>query len=301
MPTSRSEIAATELDGIIYVAGGLLTFGPTTAFEAYDPTTNTWRSLAPLPVGLHHIAMAAARGRVFVTGGYGNIFFRPNRRSAWAYDPKENRWIPIANMPAPRTAHAMASIDGKLHVIGGVGLNSASLWVYDPRVDRWDTTRKPMLTSREQLAAVGVNGKLYVIGGRWKGRGNLGKVEVYDAETDRWETRRDMPTPRSSLTAALVDGRIHVTGGEIPFPGHIFGEHEVYDPAPDTWSALSNLPTPRHGLASAAISGQWFVVGWATRPGVLTLFTRSDVVEIFAPSGTSLNRRLANHAVDGNY
>jgi hypothetical protein len=49
MPTARSEIAVTQLDGRIYVAGGIGRLGTTDAFEVYDPLTNTWRSLAPLP------------------------------------------------------------------------------------------------------------------------------------------------------------------------------------------------------------------------------------------------------------
>ena len=40
MPTERSEVAAVDLDGKIYVFGG---FGAgATANEEYDPSTNTW-------------------------------------------------------------------------------------------------------------------------------------------------------------------------------------------------------------------------------------------------------------------
>ncbi len=79
MPTARSEIAATVLDGRIYVAGGIGRLGTTGAFEVYEPATDGWRALAPLPVPLHHLAMAAAGGRIYVTGGYDDIFFTPDR------------------------------------------------------------------------------------------------------------------------------------------------------------------------------------------------------------------------------
>ena len=47
MPTIRTELAVAELDGQIYVAGGL---GGLTAFEAYDPKTDTWTARAALPM-----------------------------------------------------------------------------------------------------------------------------------------------------------------------------------------------------------------------------------------------------------
>ena len=42
----------------------------------------------------------------------------------------------------------------------------------------------------------------------------LSKVEMYDPETDTWEQRADMPTPRSAVSTSVVDGKIFVIGGE---------------------------------------------------------------------------------------
>jgi hypothetical protein len=52
--------------------------------------------------------------------------------------------------------------------------------VYSAPSDRWDASRKALPTAREHLAAAVVDGRLYVIGGRWGGRGNLATVEMYD-------------------------------------------------------------------------------------------------------------------------
>ena len=59
MPTSRSELAAAALAGRIYVAGGIAQWGTTAAFEAYDPATDRWEELPPLPEAVHHLAAAA--------------------------------------------------------------------------------------------------------------------------------------------------------------------------------------------------------------------------------------------------
>ncbi|MDQ3221973.1 MAG: hypothetical protein M3Q75_00615, partial [Gemmatimonadota bacterium] len=51
-PRFHRQGAAAVLDGKFYVAGGIGQGGSAvTALDVYDPVTNTWRALAPLPVG----------------------------------------------------------------------------------------------------------------------------------------------------------------------------------------------------------------------------------------------------------
>ncbi len=281
MATARSEIAVTKLDGRIYVAGGIGRLGTTDVFEVYDPATNAWRPLAPLPEAAHHLAMAAAGGRIYVSGGYANILFRPDRKSAWVYDPKADEWRRIADMPGPRAAHKLLTLGGKIYAVGGVGPDSTALWVYDTATERWDTSRAPLPTAREHLAAVAVAGKLYVIAGRWSGRGNLAVVEAYDPSTDRWTPMADLPAPRGGHTAAAVKGRIHVTGGEDLASGDTFANHWFYDPMADGWTAEPAMPTARHGLDSAAVDERWYVVGGGTGAGGRTFFTLTDLIEVY--------------------
>ena len=87
----------------------------------------------------------------------------------------------------------------------------------------------------------------------------------------------DLPTQRGALTAAVVDGRIHVTGGERE--SGTFREHEVWDPVKRAWERWPDLPSPRHGLASGEIDGQWIVAGGGKVPDLSV----SDIVEIFTP------------------
>ena len=61
MPTPRSEVAVVPLDGKVYVFGG---FGSgANSNEEYDPATNTWRRLAPIPRGVDHSAAISTRGK----------------------------------------------------------------------------------------------------------------------------------------------------------------------------------------------------------------------------------------------
>jgi N-acetylneuraminic acid mutarotase len=59
------------MDGKIYVSGGFTTLGELSdAFEAYDPVTNTWTTLASLSEVRADHASAAAHGKLYVFGGF---------------------------------------------------------------------------------------------------------------------------------------------------------------------------------------------------------------------------------------
>jgi non-specific serine/threonine protein kinase len=82
---------------------------------------------------------------------------------------------------------------------------------------------------------------------------NLGTLECYLPQTDRWEKLADAPTPRGGVGAAAWDGRIYLVGGEQPLG--TFKEVEIYDERTGAWSRGPDLPTPRHGIAVAAVGG----------------------------------------------
>ncbi len=283
MPTPRSEVVAAALDGLIYVVGGLTSAGGLTAFEAYDPTTNTWSVLPPIPEARHHTAMAALNGRIYVTGGYGRDGFNRVLGTNWMYDPKTGRWSEAPPMPGDRAAHAMVAVGPRLFVAGGVAADPNSVWSFDPAIGKWDTSWAPIPSMREHTSAASLDGKLYVVGGRWS-RGNLNVAEVLDPETNTWTPLPSMPSPRGGLTAAVVGGRIHVTGGEELAGGQTYAAHESFDPSTGVWQTLPPLPTARHGLASASLAGVWYVIGGATGAGGLTYTTLSNAVEAFTPA-----------------
>ena len=53
MPSARTEVAAAETGGKIYVIGGLEKHGD--RVEEYNPVNNSWRRRASLPRPLHHL------------------------------------------------------------------------------------------------------------------------------------------------------------------------------------------------------------------------------------------------------
>src|SRR6476660_8363703 len=55
MPTPRSEIAATNIEGNIFVIGGFDESGKALAtVESYNVFNDSWKSITPLPEPMHH-------------------------------------------------------------------------------------------------------------------------------------------------------------------------------------------------------------------------------------------------------
>ena len=78
---------------------------------------------------------------------------------------------------------------------------SRDLAVYDPATDRWSSLPQ-MPAGREHLAAVALDGKLYVAGGRLGGNRNA--FERYDPAANTWESLAPLPTARSGIAAAYT-------------------------------------------------------------------------------------------------
>ena len=179
-----------------------------------------------------------------------------------------------------RGALSVTEHEGKLYAIGGYDrkANSAAVEVYDPQRNTW-TSRAPLPTPRDHLAAATVSGKVYAIGGRLNGdyRRNLSVTEVYDPLTDRWTLAADLPTARSGITAAEVGGRVYVFGGEGG--DGTFRENEAYDPTRNTWQTMAPMPTGRHGLGSAVVRGRIHVISGGPTPGG----SFSNLNEVFMP------------------
>jgi len=285
MPLARSELNATVAENRLYVGGGIAQLGATPAFQVYDPASDSWRSLAQMPEPRHHFGMAALDGRIYVSGGYRDLPFGADtaRAEVWVYDIASDKWSEIADLPAPRAAHAMVALGERLYVVGGVGPEPATIFAYDPKLDRWTGLATPLPTLREHLTALALDGRIYVIGGRWGGQGNLATVEILDPASGTWSAGADMPTRRGGLTASALGGRIHVTGGEDLNTGDTYAAHEVYDPAGNQWATETPMPRARHGLASGVIEERWYVVGGGEQAGAMTFLSLSDVVEVFQP------------------
>ena len=64
----RGSPNANFVNGILYVIGGDSYDHSLVQVEAYDPLTEQWTSLAPVPTARHHVASAVVDGNIYVMG-----------------------------------------------------------------------------------------------------------------------------------------------------------------------------------------------------------------------------------------
>jgi N-acetylneuraminic acid mutarotase len=224
LPNPRGELSvASGGDGRVYAIGGydaaICDLCSSTEVDAYDTSTDTWTTVAPLPVGVADAAVATSHGKIYVFGGYngeGNPYILD---TVQIYNPRTNSWTSGTRTPSIRDgATAVTGPDGDIYVIGGYSRRaniSGIVKMYSPSTDSW-TTKAPMPTARWFLAgALGKDGKIYAIGGSLTNADiGVSTVEAYDPSTNTWATAPSLQVARSSLGAGSLGGRIYAVGGE---------------------------------------------------------------------------------------
>ena len=226
-PTAVANVSAAVISGTVIVPGGYTTSGvPTSIVEAYNPVSDTWRSLSPLPAPRFAYAIAAYRDRVYVFGGWDGKSYVS---SVFAYDPSTDHWSTRASMPLARGFSAAAAITNTIYVVGGYadGHEFNRCDRYLVAEDRWETCA-PMTVARGGLGLVNVGNRLYAIGGGWTGY--LTFNERYDPATDSWST---VPTPFTGqwrgMGVTAIGNDIYALGG---WNGQYQPVAEKYNPFP---------------------------------------------------------------------
>jgi N-acetylneuraminic acid mutarotase len=271
MPTIRTELAVAEHGGRIYVAGG---YGGPSAFEGYDPDSNAWVQLADLPVPLDHPSLAAGGGLIYLTGGDGAALY--------SYDPAKDEWVDRPPMIYPRYAAAMVALGDELFVIGGTGPADTVLQRYNRLSGEWSEGAELSVT-RDHVAAVVRDGKIYALGGR-AGLGVMHtSVEIYDPVANTWTPGTAMQESRSGFGAAVIGGQIYVAGGEVlELPAFSVRDTvERFDPAAGQWHFEAPLPSPLHGIGATTWDGRFLIFGGASEPAAAD--PRTGIVHIYGP------------------
>jgi N-acetylneuraminic acid mutarotase len=271
MPTARNGVDAVATDGIAYAIGGQgcsdLTGSdcyPLNTVEAFSPTRNGWRTMAPMPAPRTQVGATLGRdGRIYVAGGSGPGGVLAD--TFYAYSPGADSWRTLTPLPSARAEAELATArDGKIYAFGGyTGAGFLRLVeAYDPASRTW-SSRTPMPSARRGHAVVAApDGLIYVIGGQGEGPGAnwLGSVDVYNPMTDTWRTAASMPTARALFGAALgSDRRLYVIGGYND-SGYL-SEVDAYDPPTNAWSAIAPLEMARAGLAVASVGNRLLAIG----------------------------------------
>jgi len=280
MGVPRQEVGGAALGDDVYVVGGLGGSTPSAAVEAYDTTRDRWRTVAPLPTPLHHVAVAAVGRILYSVGGLAADFGAV--ASVFAYDPAADAWSARAPLPAARGAAAAAVFAGRVYVAGGLrdGVSVGDFAVYDPASDVW--SELPIMPhARDHLGLAATDLLVYAVGGR-DGGTLFSLAEAFHPPSNQWfKEVAPMLTARGGLAVAALGGRLFAFGGEgnAASPLGVFAETEMFDPSLNSWFRQPDMPTPRHGAAAVPVGGRIYVIGGASQQG----FGTTGVTEIFLP------------------
>jgi N-acetylneuraminic acid mutarotase len=275
MPTARALFGTAVYGGKIFCIGGYngadVFTGPKSwdwkteyynvgANEVYDPATDTWQTLTPLPTPRYKVATNIVDGKIYVIGGHSMSNLYKTENVVEVYDPITNSWTTKTPAPLPVGLYASAVVDYKIYVLG---TNPNATWqfnimVYDPATDIWTIKSKtPLHYGTTAAATTGENAlkRIYYF--------DENRTDIYNPTTDTWSAGTASPTIRLISKAVTVNDAIYLVGGRTGQWGAMTFEYpsnitELYLPigygtpdltAPTSTPSLTPTPNPSQTVA----------------------------------------------------
>jgi N-acetylneuraminic acid mutarotase len=166
--TERGASCVTTFEGKAYVFGGTNDIALPDA-STYDPETNEWQVLPPLPMPRHHCIAAVVDGLIYIVSGR-DVIIEEVHTESFVFDPVAQTYEEVAPILTPRGGAAGGELGGRIYVLGGEGnvddprgiFHEAE--VYDPATDTW-ASLPDMLVPRHGFGAAVVGNRMYLPGG----------------------------------------------------------------------------------------------------------------------------------------
>ena len=235
MPTARSGVSVSVVDGKIYAVGGSKIkriqmprgFSSESeelaTLEMYDPITDTWTQKADMPTPKKTMT-CVVNGKIYAIGGWLTTNQKPHLGTVVVYDPATDTWAKAQSMDCARCSAAISVVNGEIYAIGGLGsppiqdqsdLYLSNVEVFNPKTNQWGEKTEMPAPKALHTASV-IDGKIYVIGGYFKKDNEFKKlstIEIYDPTTDRWTQKPDMPIGKWGHKTEVIDGQVYIFGG----------------------------------------------------------------------------------------
>jgi glucose/arabinose dehydrogenase/N-acetylneuraminic acid mutarotase len=221
--------SGVENPAVVGLNGKLYSFGGSTApfsgavqnSAVFNPSTNNWSSLAPMPTARGGASAQVINGDIYVIGGMNDSGASVD--TVEVYDPETNTWSTTLSMSTRRDNPGAAVIDNKLYVMGGRTRNADgsvadgtlnTMEIYDPLTGLWEVGTS-MITGRRTFAVGTIDDKIQVIGGEAPPGGGsaFNQNEEYDPILEIWRSLPSIPTARHGSAFATIDDVIYVAGG----------------------------------------------------------------------------------------
>jgi hypothetical protein len=160
----------------------------------------------------------------------------------------------------------------------------------------------PMNYARSSLGVIGLNGRIYAIGGNNEeasggselmpaqtfSGGIIGVNEEYDPSTNNWTLKAPMPIPKENFAIAAYQNKIYCIGGSDR-------GNEVYDTTTNTWKSKASMPTDRTFLQANVVDGKIYCIGGASNGQY------SNVNEVYDPATNTWTTKSPMPSPTGDY
>ncbi|MBC6999114.1 kelch repeat-containing protein [Cytophaga sp. FL35] len=291
LPVARHEAAFVQVGDKFYLLGGR----DIRPVSIYDTKTKIWTKGEQPPIELHHFQPVVYKDKIFVisalTGGWPD---ETPTEYVYIYDPDTDKWSQGHEIPEERRRGSTGNVlhGDKIYVAcgiknGHIGDHKNWLDVYHPETGEWEVLADAP-RPRDHFQAVLANGKIYAPAGRNTGiepenpfGGTLAEVDVYDIESNTWETLNNpLPTMRAGNAALLVNDEVWVVGGESSTQEKAHEHVEALNLNSNEWHALPPLNQGRHGTGLILFKDEVYIAsGCGNRGGNPEL----DTMEKYGP------------------
>lgn len=207
LPEPMCAMAAVELDGAIYIIGGVTNPTASTVNSKvyrYLPATGAFDAdtIAALPAPRGYLSACAAGGKIYAIGG-ATGFIGTVHNEVYVYDPAVNNWTTLPNgLTIARAAFTSAVVGNKIYVIGGTttwATGISSVEVYDFNNSHWVSNSVNLSNARTLHGSAVLSDIIYALGGIESTSSAEMSVEAFGPEIaggDTWEVFNNLTYDR---------------------------------------------------------------------------------------------------------
>jgi hypothetical protein len=299
MPVGNHDIFSGQLDGKLYVFGGMGNHGYPAKYTyfnvlfAFDVRANRWEILSRLDPPRAYNGCAALADRIWVIGG--RLFDKepiPIDRVD-IYDPKTGEWEAGPKLPTPRSEAVVVPVHNRIYVIGGITgkaepRNCDTLSI-GPDEKTWRVEPAPPGGVISQSSGCVIDGNIYT----FSPPANC--VFRYQPVKQTWDK---LPSPPGNMTlwAAICGAHqdeMWIMGGNTDRKLSF-----IWSPKNNAWRPGPNLPTPLGWTSAQEVDGRLIITPGGTSTKQLDDFIFTDTVyELRAVSRTEPTKLPLNSRI----
>ncbi len=256
----------------VYSVGGIIDgLTKSDALQRYNPTSNTWQQMTPMPLPVYATSACAMQGKIYVAGG---VHDYPNgrdlQRTIYIYSIAANNWTTSTLYIGGGFASSAAvchAASNTIYVIGGstfsVALNTVRR--YDVANNVWLSDAPRLPQPRSYGAAGLISGdRIIFSNGCNSCYSGLNTTWTYTIGSNAWVQVRGSNYSSYGMAGRVgPDGYFYLAGGTVPINGNEGASDHIerYDPATDRWETMNDrLVYAADFTAGAWNAGKFYVV-----------------------------------------